>query len=396
MAVLVAWHRSRTAGGLATRDGAVAVVATALLLSSVWSWLHTTPTAEHSLDQSTRVAVLLLGAGALSLIWQRRAPTVVLAATGLALVGHELLADVSTPLPLAVLIALCAAAGACSRRVATGSAVAIVVFVVVGAVVHDSPRDVFVDYVLLVAVAWTLGSASRIAHARALALEQQTAAALRESEARATLAVQEERARIARELHDVVAHHVCVVVAQARAALAVFDVDPEGARTALRDVEGTGREALMEMRCLLDLLRPSEHVPAVAPQPGLEQLPGLIAHVRAAGLPVALEVHGEAPPLPAGLQVCAYRILQESLTNALKHGSRTLTTIDVSFDPGQLRLQVDDVAPPWTCPAPRTPDGRGIIGMQQRAGLVGGRLQAGPRPDGGFRVTATLPTTPRA
>ena len=394
MAVVDGSLRSRTRHRpAAVLHGAAAVAVTSGCLVSVWFWLSSTATAERSLDQSARVAVLLLGAGALSLLWRRRAPVVVLGATGLALLGYELVSSVNTPLPLALLIALCAFAGACRPTLAIGSALAIGIFVVVGAVFNEVMGDVFVDYVLLVVVAWTLGSATRVASARTAALGQQAAAALREQETRTALAVQEERARIARDLHDVVAHHVSVVVAQARAGQAVFERDPTAARDMLRSVEDAGRAALMEMQCLLGLLRPAEEDPAVAPQPTLDQLPALLAQLRAAEMPVTLDVGGDVRRLPAFLQLTAYRIVQESLTNALKHGRRGQTHVAVVLGPRSLDLQIDDVGQLDRSLQP-TVGGRGLIGMQQRVLMVGGTLEAGPRPDGGFRVTASLPTTP--
>ena len=247
--------------------------------------------------------------------------------------------------------------------------------------------DVFMDDVMLVVVAWTLGSGSRVARARADALQERVVASLREQEAQTALAVQDERARIARELHDIVAHHVSVVVAQARAGGAVFTSDPQAAREALSCIERTGRQALGEMRRLLDVLGPVEDECAVAPQPALSSLPALVASVRAAGLPVRVEVRGDRRTLDAGLELSAYRIVQESLTNALKHGACTEARVVLTYGPDLLRLQIDDQGPDRAPPIPR----RGLIGMRQRTELLGGRLQAGPGARGGFSVTATLP-----
>jgi signal transduction histidine kinase len=204
--------------------------------------------------------------------------------------------------------------------------------------------------------------------------------------------VEHDRALIARELHDVVAHHVTVVVVQAGAASRVFDAQPEQARTALRSIESVGREALDEMRRLLDVLRPDDDEPDVVPQPGLDQLPALVATLRTAGLPVTLSVRGEPRALPGGVELNAYRIVQEALTNTLRHAGPTRAEVVVTYGADMLELQVhDEGAVSGRSPAAAAAPGRGLVGMRQRAELVGGRLSAGPRDGAGFSVTAALP-----
>ena len=253
--------------------------------------------------------------------------------------------------------------------------------------VADLLRPLAVDVVLLTAVALSLGSGHRLARTRTRALEQEQLLVRGDHEARTALALEQERARIARELHDVVGHHICVVVAQARAGQRALDEDPRAAREALRAVEGTGRQALSEMRRLLDLLHPADES-AVGSPARLDQLPALVAQLVGAGLPAVLEVRGTPRRLPAGLELDAYRIVQESLTNALKHGSRTGTSIVLTYGAQVLEVHVDDVGP---TPCTVTGAERGLTGMRQRAALLGGQLDAGPRRDGGFAVTARLP-----
>jgi signal transduction histidine kinase len=373
-------------------DGLLALAVTVVSLFSAGVWLGAAPGA-GPLEEAERAAVLLLVAGALSLTWRRRAPLLVLAATGLAFVGYELLSAVSAPLPLAVLAALYTVAAAYPRAVSAGAAGALGVFVVADAVVvEDAFGDDFIDYILLGVVAWTLGHGGRIMRARAALLEQQAFLARSEQTARTRLAVEHERALIARELHDVVAHHVTVVVVQAGAASRVFDAHPEQARTALRSIESVGREALDEMRRLLDVLRPDDDEPDVVPQPGLDQLPALVATLRTAGLPVTLSVRGEPRALPGGVELNAYRIVQEALTNTLRHAGPTRAEVVVTYGADMLELQVhDEGAVSGRSPAAAAAPGRGLVGMRQRAELVGGRLSAGPRDGAGFSVTAALP-----
>ena len=202
-------------------------------------------------------------------------------------------------------------------------------------------------------------------------------------------AVAEERARIARELHDVVAHNVSLIVVQAVAAEDVFDAKPEVARDALRKIEASGRAALVELRRLLETVRPESTEDANAPQPGLERLDALVAAVAAAGLTV--EVHREGAPvdLPAGVDLSAYRIVQEALTNTLRHAGATRADVTVRYGPGAVGVEVVDDGS--GAPADSPNGGHGIVGMRERAALLGGTLEVGGAPGGGFRVRADLP-----
>jgi signal transduction histidine kinase len=214
-----------------------------------------------------------------------------------------------------------------------------------------------------------------------------------EAEARRIIA--EERTHIARELHDVVAHQVSMMTVQAGAAQAVADTDPEAARQAMAAVEQAGRQALDELRHLLGVLRPETRSDTgrngTGPQPGLAELPRLVDQVRAAGLGVEVS-DSVTTTLPIRVQLSAYRIVQEALTNVLKHGGPgTRAQVRLRETGTDLIIEVVDDA--VAGPGRPQPAGHGIIGMRERATLLGGSLDTGPRPDGGFRVVARLPLT---
>jgi len=208
-------------------------------------------------------------------------------------------------------------------------------------------------------------------------------------------AVAAERASIARELHDVVAHNVSVMVVQASANRVNPPTEPGAATEAFASIEATGRQALSETRRLLGLMRQEGERQSPAPQPGLEHLTALTAQVRQAGLPVAVLVRGDPRPLPAGLNLSAYRIIQEALTNVLKHAGPVSTEVLVTYLDRELQIQVTDHGQPAS-PPPDGPrgSGHGLIGMAERVSLYGGQLEVGPLPGGGFRVRASLPVEP--
>jgi signal transduction histidine kinase len=210
-----------------------------------------------------------------------------------------------------------------------------------------------------------------------------------ERDARARTALVEERTRIARELHDVIAHGVSVMGVQAGAARMLLDSDPEAARAALLRIEATARSAAGELQRLVTVLRAEDEHPDRLPGAGLAHLETLVSDVRAAGLPVRLTVTGTPAPLPAGADLAAYRIVQEALTNALKHAG-TATSVDIHHGPSEIRIVVAN-------PVPDLPRrglggiGHGVMGMRERAGLYGGTLDAGPDGAGSFLVRAQLP-----
>jgi signal transduction histidine kinase len=251
--------------------------------------------------------------------------------------------------------------------------------------------------ILAVVIALALGDWSRTRHRYAAAIEENARLQEAERDDLARRAVEDERERIARELHDIVTHHVSVIVIQAGAGLTALDRRPERARSALEAIDRTGREALTDMRRMLGMLgetRETSVSPAAddatrEPMPGLERLGRLIEEVRAAGLPVELSMEGVRPPLDAGIELSAYRIIQEALTNALKHARGARARVRLVYEPRAIDIEVIDEGGT----GPRdvgTSGGRGLIGMRERVALYGGAFEAAPTPNG-FSVHARLP-----
>ncbi|AYL37397.1 sensor histidine kinase [Streptomyces fungicidicus] len=251
------------------------------------------------------------------------------------------------------------------------------------------------------ALAWVLGDSIRTRRAYFAQLEERAARLEKEREAQAKVAVAAERARIARELHDVVAHNVSVMVVQADGAAYVLDAAPDQAKKALETISSTGRQALAEMRRLLGVLRTGEHQEAgeYVPQPDVQQIEDLVEQCRGSGLPVDFRVEGTPRPLPSGVELTAYRIVQEALTNTRKHGGPDAgaSVRLVYFDDGLgLLVEDDGKGAPHELYEEGGFDGQGhgLIGMRERVGMVGGTLDAGPRQGGGFRISVLLPLKP--
>ena len=241
---------------------------------------------------------------------------------------------------------------------------------------------------LILLVAWLLGDATRIRRLYAGTLEERAQRLERERDEQAERAVRDERERIARELHDVVTHHVSVIVIQAGGALRVIDKRPDEARTALEAIATTGRLALTDMRRMLGILGEQE---ASDPTPGLDRLDELLDQLRSAGLDVELVVEGDQRPLDPGLAVSAYRIIQEALTNSLKHAGGGHARVVVRYAVDALEITIADERGPGTPTTVEPPhEGRGLIGMRERATMLRGTLVAHPTATG-FLVTAHLP-----
>ncbi len=241
---------------------------------------------------------------------------------------------------------------------------------------------------LSLTVAWLAGLNTRQRRIRLSVLEQRATDLERERDTQAALAVAAERGRISRELHDVVAHALSVVVLQAQGAQAELDRRPERSREALDAIVDTGRTALSEIRRLLGAL--GQDAPEWEPRPGAERLPRLAADIRSAGTPVEFRVEGEPRPLSSTVDLAAYRIVQESLTNVLKHaGSGASVTIVMRYEPDALEIEVTDDG---NAAEPPSGTGQGLEGMRERVSVLGGVFEAGPRPERGFVVRATLPT----
>jgi signal transduction histidine kinase len=267
----------------------------------------------------------------------------------------------------------------------------IIVLVGIVVVVYNIPGETASDLVFIplrFVVAWVAGYALRERAEQAEAAEERAAQAEREREAAARVAVAEERSRIARELHDIVAHAVSVMVLQVGAVRHKLPDALAADRDALRDVERAGRTALAEMRRLLAAMRREGDEAELVPQPGLDGLDSLLAEIGRAGLPVELHVDGQPVPLPRGVDLSAYRIVQEGLTNALKHAHASDADVTVRYRPDELEIEVRDNGQGST-----TTDGlgHGLIGVRERVKIYGGKMSAGTASSGGFVLSTSLP-----
>ncbi|WP_347056882.1 sensor histidine kinase [Blastococcus sp. HT6-30] len=357
------------------------------------------------------LAWLLAAVATLPVLVRRWAPWTVLVLASMAMVVFVALGYPPSLSGYAVLVALYGVAAQCPRRLSVpGLLLAALPMLVVylqwraeytwGSALQDG---------LLAAAAWSLGDAARTRRLQAVALAERAREAEANREAHSREAVAQERLRIARELHDVMAHSMSVIAVQAGVGRHVMDRDPETARKALGVIEDSSRRTLTEMRQLLGVLRVDDgpgsgsggaaSAPASAgrgPQPGLDRLDELLAGARATGLVVALTVNGTARSLPPQLDLAAYRILQEALTNAAKHAGPAEIRVVLTWRPDRLEVDISDDGrgPVGGRESRGTPGGYGLIGLQERATSVGGELEAGPDPRGGFRVRARLPLAP--
>lgn len=243
------------------------------------------------------------------------------------------------------------------------------------------------------AAGWGLGTYARSRREYTSVVEERASLLEREREVRARAAVADERARIARELHDMVGHALNVIVIQSGGAQRVFDTKPDVARESLASIESTGRQALTDMERMLGILRePDAMDGALNPQPGLGDVGALASRVAGTGLPVDVTVEGTPVALPASVDLSAYRIIQEALTNALKHAGPARAQVRIAYGADCLELEVaDDGRGAAGDASTEHVGGRGLIGMKERVALFGGEFDAGPRPGGGFRVRAKLP-----
>ena len=339
----------------------------------------------NGLREPAALVLPLLALSVLPLAARRYFPITVFATTLGAALALELLEG--TFQAQGSIVALYTVAAHSGRRAATWAVAATVV--AIGVMVLNGPRWEVIAGVALLAVyaaAWALGDNMRTRRAYLHGLEEKADRLERERIANVRRATAEEQARIARELHDVIAHSVSVMVVQAAAAGDIFDTNPARAREALASIESTGRTALAELRRLLGTMRHGDV--SYAPQPGLSGLDDLADHVRAAGIEVDVRVEGASAPLAAGVDLAAYRIVQEALTNTLKHAAATRATVTVRHLVSRIELEVVDDGVAATR---GDGTGHGIIGMRERASLYGGEIRAEPLATGGFGVFATLP-----
>jgi signal transduction histidine kinase len=344
----------------------------------------------------------LVAGQCLLLLWRRAAPFGTALAAGLLTAVQGVSPMAEPALPFAALVGLYSVASLADRRRARLAAAIAAVGIAVALLADPSPPDLQdVTFLYLVfATAWLLGDGARhrreqveVLHDRSAALEQSRADRERQ-------VVAAERASIARELHDVIAHSVGLMVVQAESGAVLATHDPDRAEAAFDAIGRTGREALVELRQLLGVLHEHDadgagRAAGRAPQPGLAQLPELTAETAAAGLAVELEVLGDPRPVAPAVDLSAYRIAQEALTNVLRHAGARCARVTVEWTGvpdgrGSVRLTVTDDGHPAGLPR----QGRGLVGMRERAAVVGGEVHAGPGSRGGWEVRAVLPTGP--
>jgi signal transduction histidine kinase len=342
------------------------------------------PAAGHHIPHVGVAAALLVLVSALVLIWRRRAPVAVLAVSLAAVVAYTCLGYVNGAAMLNPIAALYAVAVACPILWAIGLSLVTMTALMAASAAFDPLGAIGGGFLVipgLVAAALVLGLwvASRHAYAR------------HEREEQARRAVDAERLRIARELHDVVAHTMATINVQAGVAGHVIESQPEQAAQALEAIKQASKEGLRELRGILNVLRQADEHEDTAPVPRLAQLAGLIEGTERAGLPTTLTVHGDPRPMSPTVEIAAYRIVQESLTNALRHAGASAATVTLSYGHPDLRLEITDDGRGLSGGRRSHGTGHGIAGMRERAAAARGTLEAGPLPGGGFRVSARLP-----
>jgi signal transduction histidine kinase len=342
---------------------------------------------------SKPVFSVLLAAAALPLLWRRRfplaAPLVALAvlAGSPLLVGQALL-DSGAAIPVALVAGWVLGRGNERPRALVGLAAVYVLFLVAVAGANRVGLGDAVYGSLQLVAPWLAGQAVRGREAQLRELGERATRLEREREQRRRAAAADERLRIARELHDVVAHSISVMTVQAGGARLLVESEPVRAEEALLQVEETGRLALAEMRRLPGVLGRDGRDDGGGPRAGLTSLAWLLEQVRCAGLPVELIVSGSERPLPAGLDLAAYRVVQEALTNTLKHAGPAIARVRLRYAPEALELEVEDDGPGTGTGGG---GGHGLVGMRERVTIYGGELRAGRRPDGGYGVRVRLP-----
>jgi signal transduction histidine kinase len=384
-------HRVTDRIPVVVQDGILALVVIAVSLIDLATTDDTMTPGEQ------RIASALLVTEGAVLVGRRVHPVLVWLAAGCLVSAYGLGPYPDPAMHFGALIAVYSVAAHTSRRTAAVTG-AITLAAVVAVLLVDSDADLadWAVNVLTLATAWLLGDLMRTQ--RAYTAEVASRAAQREQQQaeEAHRAVLEERARISRELHDVTAHHVSVMAIQAEAGQALLPGSPDRAAQVLGRIADTARLALGDLRRLLGVLAAEDDEGddddgARAPQPGLDRLEDLVEQVRHAGLAVDLHVEGQVAPLPAAVDVSAYRIVQEALTNVLRHAGSARAGVVVRYGSGAVVVEVTDDGAPGSSTASTGPPGRGLVGMRERAWLLGGSLEAEPRQGGGFRVLATLP-----
>jgi signal transduction histidine kinase len=379
------------------RDVVLAVVVTFVLVLGAYSEGH--PNQRFDVDQfpghsapHPTAALTLVAIAGLALAWRRRYPLTMLAVSTAAVAIYSLLGYVNGAAVLAPVLALYAVATQVSvRRTVVAAAATLAVLLAASAAnnpfgsISGGGFDI-IPFMVAAVVFAGIAVANRRAYV----------ASIRDRAAQdARRQVDEERLRIARELHDVVAHTMATINVQAGVAAHVLPTKPEAAAEALTAIKTASKEGLRELRAILNVLRQADDADPVQPTPGLAQLDALVEGARRAGLPITLTVAGEPFPLPPAVDLAAYRIVQESLTNVIRHAGPADAAVSLRYGRDEIDIDVTDTGHgPKAGPGSRTAGGtagHGQAGMRERAAAVGGTVQAGPRPGGGYQVTARLP-----
>jgi signal transduction histidine kinase len=382
------WWRVST-----VRHVVFAVIFTAVIVSGTYGEAHPSAPRDqfvsgHHVPHTPTAALLLVAAACLVLAVRKRYPVAVLSVSTAAVAAYSLLGYVNGAALLAPVVALYTVASTTSVRRAVGWA-AVTLVALAAATIAANPFGPFGGGVItlpgLAAVATVGGIA--VANRRAFVASIQARA---DDEARRR--IDEERLRIARELHDVVAHTMATINVQAGAAAHVAAERPDAAVDALQAIKLASKQGLRELRAILNVLRQADEPDSTMPAPGLAQLDALIDGARRAGLTTILTVTGTRRPLPAAADLAAYRIIQESLTNAIRHAGPATATVSLSYAGAELLISVTDTGRgPHADVAAGDGGGHGLLGMRERAASVGGTVETGPGPSGGFRVRARLP-----
>ncbi len=378
--------RAGTARRQQFRDALLAAALLGLVEFTVFAKLPTGP------------AWIIAATGAAAVVplaWRRRAPFAMLVISGTATLAAMLYHGSPGLLAGGPLAALYTVSTICPRRTSLAAALLTLAGATAGVAAGHRGALTWESFALpwaVIAASWLIGDNLRVRRAYVAELEARAARADADRAAEAARATARERARIARELHDMVVHHVSIIAVRAGAArlLAGRGASPADTRQALADVEATARQALGELRQLLGILRHDCGPPARTATPGLGQLDRLLGDVRRAGLPVESRTEGETAALPAAVDVSAYRIVQEALTNVLKHQGCVPASVLIRCTADELRIEVTGDGPSAAPPAAAGP-GHGLAGMRERVAMFGGELDASPRPGGGFTVAARIP-----
>jgi signal transduction histidine kinase len=338
---------------------------------------------------ATLYALLVLGC--LPYAWRRRAPVLVLLLASLPVLAIIGLGYSSAVIGSGLFLAAYTVAARCAIRTVllAGSYIVVMLVVVVSTAPTRLPPGELATNLALFGGALALGRGAQVRLDNTVLLAERAALAERAREEETARAVSEERLRIARELHDVVGHTMGVIALQAGVGAHVIDTDRDEAKAALLSIAQTSRGALSEIRQILGALRSEAEVQSLRPARGLAALDDLAGELAAAGLPVRVHVSGDPAALPPGVDLTAYRLVQESLTNVLRHAGPATADVRVEVQPGAVELEVVDDG--HGVPAAGPTRGQGLIGMRERVAVWSGTLEAGPRPEGGFRVAARLP-----